>query len=165
MALLGGGTLATLVTHGLVFSSRIRPPPWRLSQRSRTSRDEGSTRQHSAGARRSVRFALRWGRDFHFFPFFAGSALPLFFLVLEVATRGKTLLLYIRTRWDTWLIPFLCPLRHMEHSIISVCGAYDDGVVAQVVERPLCMRKVRGSIPRYSNFFYLFERGTSSILV
>ena len=45
------------------------------------------------------------------------------------------------------------------HEII--CGALHSstltarGVVAQVVERPLCMRKVRGSIPRCSKIFTL----------
>ena len=33
-----------------------------------------------------------------------------------------------------------------------------DGVVAQMVERSLSMRQARGSMPRYSKFFFNFDQ-------
>ena len=47
----------------------------------------------------------------------------------------------------------------------SLAKAKLHGELAQMVERSLCMREARGSMPRFSKFIYLFVFETSLIVL
>lgn len=74
-----------------------------------------------------------------------------FFLVPRRWRKGAHKLLYNPVKMRLWLI-----LRYAYHDTWNPWSSagVSHGVVAQVAERPLCMRKVRGSIPRCSIFLF-----------
>jgi hypothetical protein len=50
-----------------------------------------------------------------------------------------------------------------KHEILIITALHHKGDVAQMVERSLSMREVRGSIPRISNFFSFYATACSRL--